>query len=138
MLEGEALETAVERALCRRHPGGEGGVCGDEPDLAVLDGAGGIALRWFGMAARVGMIMADDAEAIGAGVSVGGEQQGRIDFEMGFGLFGDIAGRAGLLDMAGAAEQQAASLMRQVCPGMGHYGLCNSTCNPHDHHNIAI
>lgn len=82
--------------------------------------------------------MADDGKPLGTGDAMDGEQHGWIDFETGFGVFGDIAGRAGLLNMAGLAEQQAAGLLRQLCPGMGHHGFGNSTCNPHDHHDIAI
>ena len=90
------------------------------------------------MAIWVRMIMAEHAQARTPGATMGGEQLGRIDFEAGFRVGGDVAGGARLGDAGCLAEQQAAGFTWVFGIGMGEDLPAHMTCNLDDHHDIAI
>ncbi len=81
----------------------------DQPELAVVDGAGRVTHGGFGAAIRVAVIMADNALAAGARLAVAAEQQGGIDLETAPRIGGDIGRRHGAQRCTGRADQQPAT-----------------------------
>ena len=109
----------------------------DQPDIAIFNGAGGIAQRWFGATVGVAVIMADDAESGAARGTMRVQQCGRVDLETAGRIGGDVARRHHIGNAAGRAEQQAATFLVRRDRCLRQKGFVHPTCNFNDHANIG-
>ncbi len=96
-----------------RHPCRNPAIGDDEPDLAIMGGAGRIARARLGAAIGVAVVMADDLAVFGADVAVRGQQGARIDFETGGGVRVNILCRHHGFGKAGFASNKAATFVRE-------------------------
>ncbi len=111
----------------------------DQPELAVLAGAGGIAAGWLGTGVGVRMIVADDFQPLTTRGAMLAEQRRRVDLEAGFGMCRNVAGRYCAVDGKGlaAAKQQSTRLARHLACRMGKKLFRNAACNLRDHTDIG-
>lgn len=83
----------------------------DHPITSIRRRAGPVCGRWFGMAPRVGMIVADDSASPCPRLPMRGDQDRRIDFKMLCRIGRDIRRRLDVPYPSCFAQQKAANLV---------------------------
>ncbi len=106
-------------------PGVDLTVGDDEPELAVFHGASGVTQGGFGAGIGVAVVVAEDLQGLAAGFAMSAEQGYRVDLEGAVRMGAGIAGGDGGFDVAGGAEQEAATFVRSGLGCLGDKGFCD-------------